>query len=199
LKEIVRTLVDRAEALRRGFVDPREDNMLLVTTDGRKAALDLRLHDLCLPDHPESKINQAVVQIERIWRQTAPERSDQLVFCDLSVPTRGKGFSVYEDLRDKLVVRGVPPPEIEFIQNHESDAAKLALFRDVRAGKVRILMGSTQKMGTGANVQERLIALHHLDAPLAPGGSRATRRPHPAPGELESRGADLPLRHRTIL
>ena len=168
LKQIVQSLVGRADALRAGRVDPREDNMLLVTTDGRKAALDLRLHDPRLPDHPDSKVNQAVAEIERIWRDTAAARSAQLVFCDLSVPTGGQGFSVYEDMRDKLVARGIPPGDITFIQWHDGDAAKLQLFRDVRAGKVRILFGSTQKMDTGANVQERLIALHHLDAPWRP-------------------------------
>jgi uncharacterized coiled-coil protein SlyX len=168
LKAIVQALVERAEALRTGQVDPREDNMLLVTTDGRKAALDLRLHDPGLPDHPESKVNQAVAEIERIWRATTASRSAQLVFCDLSVPTDGHGFSVYEDMRDKLLARGVPANELGFVQDFDGDAAKLQLFRDVRAGKVRILFGSTQKMGTGANVQARLIALHHLDAPWRP-------------------------------
>lgn len=168
LKEIVQTLVERAEALRTGRIDPREDNMLLVTTDGRKAALDLRLYDETLPDHPQSKTNKAVEKIERVWRETGAQRSAQLVFCDLSVPTGGKGFSVYEDMRDKLIARGVLADEIAFIQDFESDEAKLALFQNVRAGKVRILFGSTQKMGTGANLQERLIALHHLDAPWRP-------------------------------
>ena len=168
LKKIVESLVERAEALKTGRVDPREDNMLLVTTDGRKAALDLRLHDPRLPDHPDSKVNKAIAEIERIWRETTGQRSTQLVFCDLSVPTGGRGFSVYEDMRDKLSAHGIPTEEIQFIQDHDSDAAKLQLFRDVRAGKVRILFGSTQKMGTGANVQERLIALHHLDAPWRP-------------------------------
>jgi N12 class adenine-specific DNA methylase len=168
LARIVESLVERAEALKTGRVDPHEDNMLLVTTDGRKAALDLRLYNPSLPDYPDSKVNQAIAQIERIWRDTAPNCSTQLVFCDLSVPTGGHGFSVYEDMRGKLIARGVPPPEIQFIQDHDSDAAKLQLFRDIRAGKVRILFGSTQKMGTGANVQERLIALHHLDAPWRP-------------------------------
>jgi hypothetical protein len=168
LARIVESLVQRAEALKSGHVDPREDNMLMVTTDGRKAALDLRLHDPSLPDHPDSKVNLAVAQVERTWRETAPNRSAQLVFCDLSIPTGGRGFSVYEDMRDKLVARGIPPAEIQFIQDHDSDAAKLQLFQDVRAGKVRILFGSSQKMGTGANVQERLIALHHLDAPWRP-------------------------------
>lgn len=168
LKQIVTSLVERAETLRTGRIDPREDNMLLVTTDGRKAALDLRLHDPRLPDHSNSKVNRAVGEVERIWRETAPDRSTQLVFCDLSIPTGGKGFSVYEDMQDKLIACGIPADEIAFIQDYDSDAAKLQLFRDVRAGKVRILFGSTAKMGTGANVQERLIALHHLDAPWRP-------------------------------
>ncbi len=168
LKEIVQSLVQRAEALRSGRLDPREDNMLLVTTDGRKAALDLRLNRLGLPDHPDSKVNQAAATVERVWRKTALERGVQIVFCDLSTPTGGKGFSVYEDLRTKLVVRGIPEQEIAFIQEHDTDAAKLALFREVRTGRIRILLGSTQKMGTGVNVQERLIALHHLDAPWRP-------------------------------
>jgi N12 class adenine-specific DNA methylase/adenine-specific DNA methylase len=168
LKEIVQSLVDRAEALRTGLIDPREDNMLLVTTDGRKAALDLRLHNPSLPDHPNSKVNQAVERIERVWRETAEQRLTQLVFCDLSIPTGGRGFSVYEDMRDKLQARGIPPQEIAFVQDYDTDEEKLTLFRAVRAGRVRILFGSTQKMGTGANVQERLIGLHHLDAPWRP-------------------------------
>jgi len=168
LKEIVQSLVKRAEALRTGGADPREDNMLVITTEGRKAALDLRLHDRSLPDHPTSKVNLAVVEIERIWRETANQRSAQLVFCDLSTPTEDKGFSVYEDMRDKLVARGVPAGEIQFMQSCDSDAAKATLFQSVRQGKVRILFGSTQKMGSGTNVQERLIALHHLDAPWRP-------------------------------
>ncbi len=168
LKEIVQSLVERADALRTGSVDPREDNMLLITTDGRKAALDLRLHDPRLPDHPTSKVNRAVQEVARISADTAANRLTQLVFCDMSIPTGGKGFSVYEDMRDKLVARGIRADEIAFIQDYDGDAAKLALFREVRAGKIRILFGSTQKMGTGANVQERLIALHHLDAPWRP-------------------------------
>jgi hypothetical protein len=160
--------VKRADALRTGRIDPREDNMLLVTTDGRKAALDLRLYDPTLADHPESKVNKAVAEVERIWRETGAKRSAQLVFCDFSTPTNGKGFSVYEDMRDKLVARGIPAETMAFIQDYESDAAKVDLFRAVRAGKVRILFGSTQKMGSGSNVQERLIALHHLDAPWRP-------------------------------
>jgi len=165
LKAIVQSLVARAEALRNGRIDPREDNMLLVTTDGRKAALDLRLHESSLPDLSYSKVNQAVAQVERIWRETAEQRLTQLVFCDLSTPTEGRGFSVYEDLRDKLQARGIPAAEIAFIQDYNSDAEKQTLFQGVRSGRVRILLGSTQKMGTGTNVQAKLIALHHLDAP----------------------------------
>lgn len=168
LKEIVQSLVARAEALRSGRIDPREDNMLLVTTDGRKAALDLRLHDTSLPDHPGSKVNRAVAEVERVWRETAEKKLTQLVFCDLSIPTGGQGFSVYEDMQDKLLARGIPADEMAFIQDYDTDADKLTLFRAVRAGRVRILFGSTQKMGTGTNVQERLIALHHLDAPWRP-------------------------------
>ncbi len=168
LKAIVQTLVERAEALRTERIDPRKDNMLLITSDGRKAALDLRLHDPELPDHPTSKVNLAVEQVFRIWQETTENRSAQLVFCDLSTPTNGQGFSVYEDMRDKLAARGVPPEEMAFMQDFDSDSAKAALFRDVRSGRVRILFGSTQKMGSGTNVQERLIALHHLDAPWRP-------------------------------
>ena len=168
LKKIVESLVERAEALRSGRIDPREDNMLLVTTDGRKAALDLRLHQSELPDHPTSKVNLAVREVFRVWQETADKRLAQLVFCDLSVPTNGQGFSVYEDMRDKLLGLGVSAGEMAFIQDHDSDAAKLMLFRDLRAGRVRILFGSTQKMGTGTNVQQRLVALHHLDAPWRP-------------------------------
>lgn len=168
LEGIVQSLVQRAEALRSGRIDPREDNILLVTTDGRKAALDLRLLDPALPDHPTSKVNRAVAEITRIWRDTGDCRGAQLVFCDLSTPTAGAGFSVYDDMRNKLEAAGVPAGEIEFIHDHESDQAKHELFRAVRAGRVRILFGSTQKMGAGMNVQERLVALHHLDAPWRP-------------------------------
>jgi hypothetical protein len=168
LKEIVESLVARADALRSGMVKPRDDNMLLITGDGRKAALDLRLYDPSLPDHPDSKVNKAVAEIEQVWRETASKRLAQLVFCDLSIPTDGKGFSVYEDIRDKLAARGIPSEEMAFIQDYDSDTAKHALFRDVRSGKVRILFGSTQKMGSGTNVQDRLVALHHLDAPWRP-------------------------------
>lgn len=168
LKHIVTELVARAERLRTGQVNPRDDNMLLVTTDGRKAALDLRIYDSSLPDHPFSKVNLAVAEVERVWRETADQRSAQLVFCDLSTPSGKREFNVYDDMRDKLVMKGIPTDEIAFIQDYDSDAAKAALFRDVRNGRVRILFGSTAKMGSGTNVQQRLIALHHLDAPWRP-------------------------------
>ncbi len=167
LKAFVQELAERADRLKTGRVDPSEDNMLKITSEGRKAALDLRLMKPATPDEPQGKINLAVDNIHRIWQATAAERCAQLVFCDLSTP-KDKGFSVYRDMADKLQRLGVPPREIAFIQDYDSDASKLALFRDVRAGKVRVLFGSTQKMGSGTNVQERLIALHHLDAPWRP-------------------------------
>ena len=167
LKEFVQELAARAERLKTARIDPREDNMLKITSEGRKAALDLRLIKASAPDEPQGKVNQAVERIHRIWRETAAESTAQLVFCDLSTP-KDRGFSVYRDMAEKLERLGIPAREIAFIQDYESDASKLALFRDVRAGKVRVLFGSTQKMGSGTNVQERLIALHHLDAPWRP-------------------------------
>jgi N12 class adenine-specific DNA methylase len=167
LKKFVEGLAKRAEALKTGRVDPREDNMLKITTEGRKAALDLRLMKPSLPDDPQSKVNLAVENIHRIWEATKDDRLAQLVFCDLSTP-QDRGFSVYRDMADKLKRLGVPENDIAFIQDYDADNAKVALFRAVRAGKVRVLFGSTQKMGSGTNVQERLVALHHLDAPWRP-------------------------------
>ncbi len=167
LKELVANLAKRAEALKSRRIDPRVDNMLKITSEGRKAALDLRLVNPDAGDHTESKVNLAARQIHRIWTSTTEDRSTQLVFCDLSIP-QDRGFSVYTDLKAKLIGMGIPKQEIAFIQDFESDAAKLALFKDVRNGRVRVLFGSTQKMGSGMNVQERLIALHHLDAPWRP-------------------------------
>jgi N12 class adenine-specific DNA methylase len=167
LKAFVQELAARAERLKTNRVDPSVDNMLKITSEGRKAALDLRLMKPSAPDDPQGKVNQAVENIFRIWQESKPERSAQLVFCDLSTP-KDKGFSVYRDAADKLERLGVPSGDIAFIQDYDSDASKLTLFRDVRAGKVRVLFGSTQKMGSGTNVQERLIALHHFDAPWRP-------------------------------
>ncbi|KAB2911755.1 MAG: hypothetical protein F9K30_21520 [Dechloromonas sp.] len=169
LKVFVQSLAKRAEKLKTGLVDPREDNMLKITGEGRKAALDLRLMRPATPDHPESKANLAVREIFTIWQATGEQRLTQMVFCDLSTPkVEGRGLSVYQDIRAKLVALGVPADEIQFMQDHDSDAAKMALFKDVRSGRVRILMGSTQKMGAGTNVQAKLVALHHLDAPWRP-------------------------------
>ena len=169
LKALVTSLAKRAEKLKTSHVDPRKDNMLKITGEGRKAALDLRLVRGSARDYPDSKVNQAVREILEIWKETRAQRLTQLVFCDLSTPKiDGRGFSVYQDIKAKLVASGVPPAEIAFISDHDSDAAKVALFKDIRAGKVRVTLGSTQKMGAGTNVQTRLIALHHLDAPWRP-------------------------------
>lgn len=169
LKAFVSSLAKRAEKLKREKIDPAKDNMLKITGEGRKAALDLRLVRPRSPDSPDGKVNHAVHHIFSIWQETRTDRLTQLVFCDLSTPKpEGGGFSVYNDLRAKLVARGVPQDEIAFIHDFDTDAAKLALFKDVRAGKVRILLGSTQKMGAGTNAQTKLVALHHLDAPWRP-------------------------------
>jgi N12 class adenine-specific DNA methylase len=167
LKEFVESLVERVERMRESRVDPKVDNMLKITGEGRKAALDLRLMIPTAKDDPKSKVNLAVENIYRIWEATKENRSTQLVFCDLSTP-RDEGFSVYRDMEEKLIKRGVPRDEIAFIHYFDSDAAKAALFHYMRAGKIRITFGSTSKMGSGTNVQERLIALHHLDAPWRP-------------------------------
>lgn len=169
LKELISTLAERSEAIKEGNVDPRVDNMLKITNEGKKAALDLRLIDELYGDYMESKINKAVENIYQIWSNTQEERSTQLVFCDMSTPTKISGkYDVYNDIRNKLLEKGVPDEEIEFIHNAPTDSKKAKLFSDVRAGKVRILLGSTQKMGAGTNVQDRLIALHHLDVPWRP-------------------------------
>ncbi len=168
LTDYVETLVQRSEDIKNNLVKPYEDNMLLVTTDGRKAALDLRLVDENMPDLPNSKINIAVDNIFKIYDETKAKRSTQLVFCDLSVPKNDGTFSVYNDVRDKLINKGVKEEEIAFIHDADTETKKAELFEDVRNGKVRILMGSTSKMGAGVNVQNKLIALHHLDCPWRP-------------------------------
>ena len=170
LKRFVEHLVARTEDIKNGRVDPKEDNMLKITSEGRKAALDLRLMVPHVADNPASKVNQAVANVHRIWEKTAPTKGTQMVFCDLSTPSAGSRghFNVYDDVRTKLVARGIPAEEIAFIQDYDDDAAKNTLFKAVREGKVRVLLGSTPKMGEGTNVQRKLAALHHLDAPWRP-------------------------------
>jgi N12 class adenine-specific DNA methylase len=162
-------LVARYDRLRSSKVDPREDNALAITTDGRKLALDARMLSANAPDFPQSKVNALVENVFSIWQRTAARRGTQLIFCDMGVhPTAGWGYSAYEEITRKLTARGIPGREIAAIGEADSDAKKKALFDQVRSGQVRILIGSTQKMGTGTNVQKRLVALHHLDAPWKP-------------------------------
>lgn len=168
LKLYVQGLVKRAEDIRNGNVKPNVDNMLAVTNDGRKAALDMRLINPSAIDHPDSKVNVCCSRVFDIWERTKDFRGTQLVFCDLSTPSTDGRFSVYNDLRSKWVAMGIPEQEIAFIHEYDTDAAKAKLFKAVREGKVRILLGSTPKLGMGTNVQTKLIALHHLDCPWKP-------------------------------
>lgn len=167
LGEYVEKLAERSEIIRNGC-DPRQDNMLLVTNDGRKAALDLRMIAPSMPDLPNSKINMAVENIYRIWLENKEDKLTQLVFCDLSTPKNDGTFNVYDDIKNKLIARGVPEEEIEFIHNAKTNPQKLKLFEEMRNGNKRILLGSTSKMGAGMNVQDKLVALHHLDCPWRP-------------------------------
>ena len=166
-RQMVAVLGERAEAVRNRLVAPNEDNMLRITNDGRKLALDQRLMNPLLPDDPDSKANACVERVFTIWERTKAQRSTQMIFCDLSTP-RADGFDVYNDIRDKLVARGIPKDEVQFIHDADTEAKKAELFGKVRSGAVRVLMGSTQKMGAGTNVQTRLCALHHLDGPWRP-------------------------------
>ena len=168
LKAFVQTLVARAAAIRNGEVTPQEDNMLAVTTDGRKAALDFRLIEAHAAFDENGKIAACVREVVDIWQRTASFRGTQVVFCDLSSPKGGKSFSVYDDMRDRLLAGGIPEKEIAFVHDADTDAQKATLFKAVREGRVRVLLGSTAKMGIGTNVQTRLYALHHLDAPWRP-------------------------------
>ena len=167
LKAFVETLVKRAEKLRSQRVDPRDDNMLKITGDGRKAALDMRLVDGFADGSGDTKLSRAVTRIHQTWEESRAARSTQLVFCDLSTPNPDR-FNVYDEVRAKLIERGIPENEIVFIHDADTDAAKKALFDAVNAGRVRVMIGSTEKMGAGMNVQRKLIALHHLDAPWRP-------------------------------
>ena len=166
--DMVASFSERAEKVRNGMVDATVDNMLKITNDGRKLALDQRLTDDLLPDDPESKVNLCLDNIHRIWKSSSEQKSTQLVFCDLSTPHGDGKFNVYDDLKAKLIRMGVPEAEIAFIHDAKTEAQKAALFTNVRAGNVRILLGSTAKMGAGTNVQKRLIAEHHLDIPWRP-------------------------------
>lgn len=166
-KGLVKQLSERASKVHARQVDPSVDNMLAITNDGRKLGLDQRVVNPLLPDESGTKVNRCVDNVFKIWEDTKADRLTQILFCDLSTP--GKGFSVYDDIKKKLVARGVPENEIAFIHNADTDAKKKALFAKVRSGQVRVLMGSTAKMGAGTNVQDRLIALHDLDAPWRPG------------------------------
>ena len=167
-KDMVQELADRAERVRNKMVDPSKDNMLKITNDGRKLALDQRLINPLLPDDEGSKVSACAKEIFDIWKQTSDMRGTQLVFCDLSTPKNDGAFSVYNDIRDKLIASGVPEKEIEFIHNADSEVKKKELFAKVRKGDVRILLGSTQKMGAGTNVQNLLYASHDLDCPWRP-------------------------------
>ena len=167
-KEMVQSFADRATKVHSHMVSSDEDNMLLITNDGRKAALDQRLLNPDLPDFEESKVNHCVRNVVDIWKRTAEQKSAQLVFCDLSTPHHDGKFNVYNDIRKKLIEDGIPESEIAFIHDADTDAKKKDLFSKVRSGQVRVLIGSTFKMGAGTNVQERLIALHDLDVPWRP-------------------------------
>ena len=167
-QEMVSAFSERAESVRGGLVNPTEDNMLKITNDGRKCALDQRLLNELLPDAEKSKVNICVENAFQVWDEGKTDRTTQLIFCDLSTPKGDGTFNVYDDVRNKLVARGIPKEEIAFIHEYNTEAKKAELFAKVRAGQVRILMGSTPKLGAGTNVQDRLIALHHLDCPWKP-------------------------------
>lgn len=167
-QEMVSSFADRAERVRNGNVDPRTDNMLKITNDGRKLALDQRLINDLLPDEPESKVNLCVENAYQVWEESTPDKSTQLIFCDLSTPKADGTFNVYDDVREKLVAKGIPREEVAFIHEANTETKKAELFAKVRSGQVRILLGSTPKLGAGTNIQDRLIALHHLDCPWKP-------------------------------
>ena len=166
--EMVASLAKRAEKVRARLVEPNIDNMLKITNDGRKLALDQRMIDLMLPDDPDSKVNACIDNVYRIWEEHADTRATQLIFCDLSTPKNDGTFNVYDDIREKLIARGIPAEQIRFIHEATTDAQKKELFGKIRSGEVRVLLGSTPKMGAGTNVQDRLIAIHNLDCPWRP-------------------------------
>ncbi len=177
-KKMVEGLSDRAERVRNKMVDSSTDNMLLITNDGRKLALDQRLMNDMLPDSETSKVSACADNVFDIWQRTAESRSTQMVFCDLSTPHNDGKFNVYDDLRKKLIEKGIPAEEIAYIHTAETEAKKKELFGKVRSGQIRVLLGSTQKMGAGTNVQTKLVALHHLDCPWRPSDDGRTLRTH---------------------
>ena len=184
--EMVASLAKRAEKVRARLVEPNIDNMLKITNDGRKLALDQRMIDPMLPDDPESKVNACVDNVYRIWEEHADTKATQLVFCDLSTPKNDGTFNVYDDMREKLIARGIPAEQIRFIHEATTDAQKKELFGKVRSGEVRVLFGSTPKMGAGTNVQDRLIAIHNLDCPWRPSDLEQRQ------GRIERQGNLLP-------
>ena len=184
--EMVASLAKRAEKIRARLVEPQVDNMLKVTNDGRKLALDQRMIDPMLPDDPNSKVNACVDNVYRIGEEHADTKAAQLIFCDLSTPKNDGTFNVYDDIREKLVARGVPAEQVRFIHEANTDAQKKELFAKVRSGEVRVLLGSTQKMGAGTNVQDRLIAIHNLDCPWRPSDLEQRQ------GRLERQGNMFP-------
>ncbi len=167
-QDLVSSFAERAEIVRAGNVDPSRDNMLKITNDGRKCALDQRLINDMLPDAGESKVNRCVTNAFDIWEKTCADKGTQLIFCDLSTPKNDGTFNVYDDVREKLVAKGIPREEVAFIHEAGTETKKAELFSKVRSGQVRILLGSTPKLGAGTNIQDRLVALHHLDAPWKP-------------------------------
>ena len=167
-KEMVQNLSERAAKVHSGTVDASEDNMLCITNDGRKIGLDQRLMNPLLPDDPASKLNACVRNVLQIWEDGREEKLTQLLFCDLSTPKNDGQFNVYDDIKTKLLAAGVPESEVAFIHSADTEAKKAALFSKVRSGDVRILLGSTAKMGAGINVQDRLVAVHHLDVGWKP-------------------------------
>ena len=167
-KQLVETLAKRAVKIHNHEVDPHEDNMPKITTDGRKIGLDQRLINPDLPDEPGTKVNACVDNVFKIWNETKEEKSTQLIFCDYSTPKKDGSFNVYDDIKGKLISKGVPSDEIAFIHDATTEAAKEELFAKVRSGEVRVLIGSTAKMGAGTNVQTKLVASHDLDAPFRP-------------------------------
>ena len=167
-QDMVAAFSERAESVRAGMVNPTEDNMLKITNDGRKCALDQRLLNELLPDAEKSKVNTCVENAFQVWEDGKAQKTTQLIFCDLSTPKGDGTFNVYDDVRNKLTEKGIPKEEIAFIHEYNTEVKKAELFAKVRAGQVRILMGSTPKLGAGTNVQDRLIALHHLDCPWKP-------------------------------